>query len=443
MKASLSWLGVLGLLVPMTGWSYGEGDVPYEARVMHFLMNEARSDVPVALAQCGSNCLEGMNAYVSHLHPVWWQPRLYQAAQFHAVSMNYMDPNKSNMKLCLSHSSPCQLDPSAASTGCKGEAWCACVDKKGKCGSNGTPFERRVQMFYPNAHGEIIGVSTEPSPFSIFYSYLYENGKQTKEHRAEILSKDVNRVGVGFSQGWSVGDFGSEVGSGYPITSGSDFKEDSSFPVSSAAGSGKTWFRLHYFNPGKPIKQARLYFNDRCYDLQSFRGTSENGSFGTMQIQMGRRCTPYFYEVQDSMGNVYRYPESGFLQYSCDHSWRESWQNGQRDKRSCFGENAIMAGSGYHGSPNPGGYQPAGMGAVSSDRQGPGYRGAGPGMRPEHHVGGAVTRVREYHLYETDTLVNGKVETHYVEEEIVEDKDGRHVNKYEGNGKKGCRLGVN
>ncbi len=442
MKASLSWLGVLGMLVPMTGWSYGEGDVPYEARVIHYLMNEARTDVPAALSKCGKNCSEGIGVYGYQLKPVWWHPQLYRAAQFHAVSMSYMDPNKSNMNLCLSHASPCHLDPASIGADCKGEAWCACVDKKGKCGSKGTPFERRVQMFYPHAHGEIIGVSTDYSPFSIFYSYLYENGKQTKGHRAEILSKDVNRVGVGFAQGWSVGDFGTEQEQGYPITSGSDFKEESSFPDYSAAGNGKTWFRLHYYNPGKPLKQARLYFNDRCYDLQSFRGSEENGSFGTMQIQMGRHCTPYFYEVLDSTGRVYRYPESGFLQYSCDHSWRESWKNGQKDMRSCFGENAIMAGNGYQSVPNQGGYQLSGVGVSTTDRQGAGYRGGVPGHRPEVHVGGAVTRVREYHLYETESVVNGKVETHYFEEEIVEDKDGRHVNKNEGDGKKACRFVV-
>ena len=89
-------------LLPSTVMAYGEGeDIPMDARAIHLLTNEARTNTREALALCGDNCSETIECYAETLPPLYWDDGLYKAAQFHANMLSYIT--------CMQHDSPCTL----------------------------------------------------------------------------------------------------------------------------------------------------------------------------------------------------------------------------------------------------------------------------------------------------------------------------------------------
>ena len=118
-------------LVPAISFAYGEGDdIPYNARAIHLLTNEARTDPAVALETCGNNCAEGLACYEGARQPLYWRTDLAHAAQFHAKMTSDLS--------CMQHPSPCELVSTIADDypdKCDGSVACACVGGTASCHS--------------------------------------------------------------------------------------------------------------------------------------------------------------------------------------------------------------------------------------------------------------------------------------------------------------------
>ena len=309
-RQMVTTLLVLTGFSPTLAWAYGEGeDIPYEARAIHLLTNEARSDVPAALAKCGSNCSEGISCYKASYPAAYWRDDFYRASQFHANMLSYIN--------CIQHDSPCTLVSAAASNFpaiCDGKPACACQGGTAKCGTSGTKTFDRIRMFASGATAENIA-SNMATPWGSFHLWLLENGKGdgctftvNNGHRFSILS-DRPGIGVG-AKSWVVMVLGSAPAQRPALTAGSHYVN----------GDKVLWFKTHY-QANVAARSAVVQIGTACHDLAKTRGSNTLGVWGFSPSGTLSACTPYFFEITDVNGTVTRYPTTGSLLYSCDRSW--------------------------------------------------------------------------------------------------------------------------
>ena len=306
---------MLAVSLPATAMAYGEGDaVPYEARAIHLLTNEARTAPHEALNGCGDNCSEGKGCFKDELPPLYWHEDLGHAAQFHANMLSEI--------ACLQHDSPCTLKSSVAQDfpgTCGGSPSCACEEGTAACNSKGTGTFSRIGMFYKGggSRAENIAQSVAAGkPVAMFQQWLFEKSQgkcgsvMGNGHRESILSPEYHVIGVGVSGKYGVQDFG-DLNDSQVLTSGSHYQD------------GETlWFKTHYYSETKKIAKAALVLDGQCTALSKTRGSLNNGIFGTSEVAAPAGCTPYFYEAVDEEGTSYRFPSTGSLLYQCDKSWQ-------------------------------------------------------------------------------------------------------------------------
>ena len=329
-------------LLPSTVMAYGEGeDISMDARAIHLLTNEARTNTREALALCGDNCSETIECYAETLPPLYWDDGLYKAAQFHANMLSYIT--------CMQHDSPCTLVSTVASDfpdTCDGNPTCACVEKSATCGSVGTQTYSRIQMFASQPNSE--NLASAIGAVGSFELWIYEDGNGSgceftphNGHRWNILSSSSKFVGVGYASYIASQDFGLMGTKGGALSSGAHY-----------AKGGSTWFKTHYYASNE-VSKVTVKFADQCVDLSKTRGTLTNGVWGTSDISASGECVPYFFEAKDASGTITRYPTTGSLLYNCGSSWSST------EETSCFaagdggtGENTGDNGNGENTGDN-------------------------------------------------------------------------------------------
>ena len=358
MKETIAICSLIGLLsLPSLAFGYGEGDtIPYNARAIHLLVNEARCNPPEALKKCGDNCGEGVNCYKDPREPLYWHDDLSASAQFFA--------NMSGYASCMQHDTPCTLKSDIASKypdKCDGNPSCACEGGSATCHSKGTEWNKRIALF-SKAHGsggENIAYSSSHSasikPLSTFNQWILEKSTDTKcgynsenGHRYNILNPNYHAIGIGVSTTntksyYSVQDFGSKYdGEKNPLTSGSHYLDLDGETLN---------FKTHYFSDVKAHKVS-LRINDTCVDLSKTRGSDTNGVYGTTKVKMPEKCTPYFFEAIAEDGTISRYPTSGSLLFSLDGTPQKcdkSWEN--KSSGNCLGAKDLGSSDSCSGNP--------------------------------------------------------------------------------------------
>lgn len=306
-------------LLPTAVMAYGEGeDIPMDARAIHLLTNEARTNTREALALCGDNCSETIECYAETLPPLYWDEGLYKAAQFHANMLSYIT--------CMQHDSPCTLVSTVASDfpdKCDGNPTCACVEKSATCKNVGTKTFERIRMFASQPTSE--NLASAIGAVRSFELWLYEDGNGSgceftvyNGHRWNILSSSSKFVGVGYASYIASQDFGVMGTNGGALSSGAHYVKD-----------GSTWFKTHYYASNE-VAKVTVKFADQCADLSKTRGTLTNGVWGTSDISASGECVPYFFEAKDANGTITRYPTTGSLLYNCGRSWNNT------EGTSCF-----------------------------------------------------------------------------------------------------------
>ena len=326
-------LTLVSTLVPTVVMAYGEGeDIPMDARAIHLLTNDARTDTTEALAECGTKCSEfadNANCYDKALPPLYWDDAMYRAAQFHANMLTII--SKADNKLCLQHDSPCTLVSTAATdfpATCDGNPTCACQGKKAACGTVGTETFERLKMFSSTPRSENLA-SAGGGALGSFRLWLLEDGNGggceftvSNGHRWNILSKDNKAVGVGYTDRIAAQDFSYSTTENAVLTAGAHYTERTSAGTS-------TWFKTHYYST-KAVEDVRLRLGNQCFALTQTRGTKTHGTWGTHDASANGQCVAYFFEARASDGTISRFPTTGSLLYQCDKSWSNA------EAASCF-----------------------------------------------------------------------------------------------------------
>ena len=325
-------LTLVSTLIPTAVMAYGEGeDIPMDARAIHLLTNDARTDTTEALAECGTKCSEfadNANCYDKTLPPLYWDDAMYRAAQFHANMLTII--SKADNKLCMQHDSPCTLVSTAATdfpATCDGNPSCACQGGKATCGTTGTGTFERLKMFSSTPRSE--NLASAGGVLGSFRLWLLEDGKGSgceftgsNGHRWNILSKDNKAVGVGYTDKIAAQDFSYSTTENAVLTAGAHYTENTS-----------TWFKTHYYST-KAVEDVRLRLGNQCFTLTQTRGTKTHGTWGTHDASADGRCVAYFFEAKASDGTIARFPTTGSLLYQCDKSW------GHAEAASCFAANS-------------------------------------------------------------------------------------------------------
>ena len=335
-------LTLVSTLVPTAVMAYGEGeDIPMDARAIHLLTNDARTDTTEALAECGTKCSEfadNANCYDKTLPPLYWDDAMYRAAQFHANMLTII--SKADNKLCMQHDSPCTLVSTAATdfpATCDGNPSCACQGGKATCGTKGTGTFDRLEMFF-SSNGMSENLASAVGVLGSFRLWLLEDGKGSgceftgsNGHRWNILSKDNKAVGVGYTDKIAAQDFSYSTTENAVLTAGAHYTENTS-----------TWFKTHYYST-KAVEDVRLRLGNQCFTLTQTRGTKTHGTWGTHDASEDGRCVAYFFEAKASDGTIARFPTTGSLLYQCDKSWSNA------EAASCFAANGGDNGEGGNG----------------------------------------------------------------------------------------------
>ena len=326
-------LTLVSTLVPTVVMAYGEGeDIPMDARAIHLLTNDARTDTTEALAECGTKCSEfadNANCYDKALPPLYWDDAMYRAAQFHANMLTII--SKADNKLCLQHDSPCTLVSTAATdfpATCDGNPTCACQGGKATCGTKGTGTFDRLEMFF-SSNGMSENLASAVGALESFRLWLLEDGRGdgckftgSNGHRWNILSKDNKAVGVGYTDRIAAQDFSYSTTENAVLTAGAHYTERTSAGTS-------TWFKTHYYST-KAVEDVRLRLGNQCFVLTQTRGTKTHGTWGTHDASANGQCVAYFFEARASDGTISRFPTTGSLLYQCDKSWSNA------EAASCF-----------------------------------------------------------------------------------------------------------
>ena len=356
MKSALSHVICIACVcIPSAAFAYGEdGSIPYGARAIHLLINEARTNPHEALANCGSNCPEDITTcFKDALQPLYLHDGLTKSAQFYSDLMAYSG--------CLQSLTPCKLVSSIASDypdTCDGNPTCACTNHEASCTStDGTSPGERIEMFSTD-HGKLAenyayySITTNDTPLRLFNVLLLTKGTKNEcvadssnGTRFRILSEDYHAIGIGYSNKhnpkiYSVHDFGSQFpGEKNALSSGSHYFNKT------------LYFKTHYYADTE-VKKVAIAINGTCIDLPRTRGTAKNGIFGTSDISMPAKCTPYFYEAIDTKGKIVRFPTTGSLLFSldseglsCDQSWQKTTEIAScLDTSKCTEEQHIYDG---------------------------------------------------------------------------------------------------
>ena len=378
------WLAslLLTVLVPVSAYAYGEGeDIPHNARVIHLLANEARTDPEAALSTC-SSCLEGIECYKRDTPPLYWRTDLARSAQLHAKMISQMN--------CMQHPSPCVLISSIAKDypkTCDGKTTCACKGGSATCGASGTDSSERIRMFTCNVDGTIAeNISQTSSPEIVHDMWLTEAGGnpgrcelssstangQTNVHRWNLLNPAFHAIGVG-SAVMTVQDFGDKNDETNALTAGTHNGDANSL-----------WFKTHYYSDIAASQVVLVIGDDdadndsRCKPLTRSLGSENNGIYGTSDIMDIPECTPYYFEALDAEDNYVRFPTIGSLLYECNN---KSWRHGhsasclnpddegeeqdpnyklQDDIKACDQPGGDNPGGDNPGGDNPGGDNPGG-----------------------------------------------------------------------------------
>ena len=323
------------ILVPGISFAYGEGgDISYQERAMHLLINDVRSNPQDALKNCSSkDCKEGIKCYAEASVPVYWRADLLHAAQ---VEARLLAEAAGGLN---SHYTPCTIVSNIASIfpdSCDGSASCACKEKKVTKDKKVMSFSDRLDLFdtFNEYAGENIALNYESdqmyAPYAHLYQYLHETSDtnqcesdSSNGHRWTICSKNTpyNAVGTGYAIGSNKGNYcvqdygGTKPKEAPALAAGSHYREGP------ASKNGTLWFKTKYYAK-TPAAKVVLSIGDQCHTLNLTRGTDKNGSYGISDLAPSQ-CSSYFFEVIDQNGSITRYPTTGSLLYDCDQSYQD------------------------------------------------------------------------------------------------------------------------
>jgi hypothetical protein len=290
-----------------------DGFPTWEERVIHMLVNRARSDPQTELAAC-PGC--GEKACYQPVAPLGFSYTLSRSARFHSANLGSCG--------AFEHPSPCTLVDDIGTIfspgSCDGAASCACKGGGPPCACTGgacTDIWARIGMFGGSGSGEnIAGGGGDPS--GTFYMWLYEGSSDTacafsmsNGHRYNILTQS-GYLGVGCKSGNCTQDFGGPGDAIGKISVGTHYPQ-----------SGTVTFTAHWYDTAAP-SQATVDVDGTCTALTKDRGVDPANATYVLAGQAISGCKRYFFLFKDAAGAQVRYPSTGSFGIGCASDWDSS-----------------------------------------------------------------------------------------------------------------------
>jgi hypothetical protein len=310
------WLVSLSLLILFVPQLYAQVGVPingfpsWSERMIHVLVNRARSDPAADLADC-TNCLEAP-CYTSQ-PPLEWNVDLARAARFHAA-------NLTSSGCGMQHDSPCELEVDIGTTypdTCDGTVDCACVEGTISCSGDSTWDRLSAFGISTGYRGENIASSGDP--FTIFYVWLWESTSSSScdwtmenGHRYNILNGNYTHIGIGQDGNYTVQDFWQTTTDSQKIPSGAHYPETGTSIA----------FRANWIDTQSP-QTAMVNINGSFYAMQVERGSGGNVSY-LYETELENDCTQYYFHFVDSNGGITTYPGEGSFGVNCNYDWNDT-----------------------------------------------------------------------------------------------------------------------
>jgi len=278
----------------------------WSERMLHVLVNRARSDPAADLAAC-PNCADAA-CYTPQL-PLAWNLNLAHAARFHATSLT-------SSECSITHNSPCELVSDIGTTypdTCDGTVGCACA---GPIDCTGGTFtgDRLFAFGISGSWGE--NMATLADPFTIFYLWLWESTANEvctwtieNGHRYNILNGTYTHVGSGADGGFMVQDFWRTTAGSYKIPSGAHYPQSGT----------NIAFRANW-NDGEAPQKAQVIINGSAFGMSVERGSGGNATY-LYESTLETACSPYYFKFTDSAGDLHFYPEEGSFGVNCAYDW--------------------------------------------------------------------------------------------------------------------------
>lgn len=290
---------------------YGEpqnGFPSWYERMIHVMVNRARSDPQADLAGC-SNCAESA-CYSGPRNPVEWYYDHARGARFHAT-------NLTSAQCGMLHDSPCQLVANIGSLypgTCDGTEGCACQGGNAAC-SGGTTWSTRLSAF--GVTGTIAeNIAGMGDPKTIFYQWLWEPTSNTacswtvqNGHRYNILNNAYRRLGVGGAGNYTVQDFSGQGTLTQKIPAAAHYPQTGT----------NLEMRLNWYST-TAASAAYVNVDGTCTPLSVERGSATNGTYlGNVSVPSG--CHAYYFIVVDASGANTTYPTTGSFGVGCPADW--------------------------------------------------------------------------------------------------------------------------
>jgi len=277
----------------------------YNERVVHVLVNRARSDPQTELASCAA-CAE--KACYAPTAPLGWALGLNRSARFHSG-------NLLRSGSILQHDSPCTLVTDISSKylpngTCQGETACSCQAGTFPCsGAACTSAQARVNLFGPVFNGENAAQGFG-DPGSVFTAWITEPDSSaacgfrlTNGHRYNILNGSSGSMGVGHDPSFWTQDFGT-VAPPTHLVAGSHWNNE---------------YLANWYTPSAAPASASVNVDGACTAMTLQRGTSANGTWRA--TVSGAGCRRYYFQFVDAGGQTQTLPETGSYGVGCPEDW--------------------------------------------------------------------------------------------------------------------------
>lgn len=277
-----------------------DGYPSYPERLMLVAINRVRADPNNVSLQTKAQCSADYGA----TPPVVLDHNGSRAARFHCL--NLMKTNSG-----LSHKSFCTLKEDVGTTGCTGEAGCAC--KPGtehfSCdtlGGKGTDMGTRASYFGFSANGEV-GAAGYGDGWSAVQGWVTECANQDG-HRRILTGANIDVIGLGFAAGtgcwpsYYFGDTGRRTVTLPTLVAGVHHPEH---------GGATTSFYVNYHDSVGVAASVTLVLDGQCHAMDKELGVSSVNLSYKATVAVSDGCHQYWFKATNSQGMTARWPAEG------------------------------------------------------------------------------------------------------------------------------------
>lgn len=256
---------IAGLLaIPASAFAYGEADLRFEERALHFQTDRVRVDPGATDVTFDT---------FEPVRPLVWNDELGDAARFYADDM--------------------------------GEHGCFPADHS-SC--DGTSFQQRLNSFYSGStYGENIAKGQPSAEYAVFDSWLYS----TSGHRENMLNPEWNEFGGGFALDGTtpiwVQDFGFGGVEEPIVTSGTHE------PLLARENEEAMRFFAAVYDPDEVDPDMHLVVTNLCVPMDVDRGGSGMTTFVAEADAGPEGCMPYWFLAERDNGEAVSFPTEGSL----------------------------------------------------------------------------------------------------------------------------------